>query len=97
MKTGCWFGEAFLFTNSANRLQYYVGGELVSVAHLDQPMYLLGYLASESRVFLINRDLKVRNSALYLLKSTLSRITSYFYSFFILGGQLHVIPLCFGV
>lgn len=39
---------------------YYVGGELVSVAHLDQPMYLLGYLASENRVFLINRDLKVR-------------------------------------
>ncbi|VDM31600.1 unnamed protein product [Hydatigera taeniaeformis] len=66
VKTGCWFGEAFLFTNSTNRLQYYVGGELVSVAHLDQPMYLLGYLASESRVFLINRDLKVVSYTLSL-------------------------------
>ncbi|KAL5960627.1 Coatomer subunit beta [Taenia solium] len=66
VKTGCWFGEAFLFTNSTNRLQYYVGGELVSVAHLDQPMYLLGYLASENRVFLINRDLKVVSYTLSL-------------------------------
>ncbi|KAL5105903.1 Coatomer subunit beta [Taenia crassiceps] len=66
VKSGCWFGEAFLFTNSTNRLQYYVGGELVSVAHLDQPMYLLGYLASENRVFLINRDLKVVSYTLSL-------------------------------
>ncbi|VUZ39819.1 unnamed protein product [Hymenolepis diminuta] len=66
VKTGCWFGEAFLFTNSTNRLMYYVGGELVSVAHLDQPMYLLGYLASENRVFLINRDLKVVSYTLSL-------------------------------
>lgn len=66
VKTGCWFGEAFLFTNSTNRLMYYVGGELVSVAHLDQPMYLLGYLASENRIFLINRDLKVVSYTLSL-------------------------------
>lgn len=59
MKTGCWFGDAFLFTNASNRLMYYVGGELVTVAHLDRPMYLLGYLAAENRVFLSDRDLKV--------------------------------------
>ncbi len=59
VKTGCWFGDAFLFTNASNRLMYYVGGELVTVAHLDRPMYLLGYLASENRVFLADRDLKV--------------------------------------
>ncbi|VDN24990.1 unnamed protein product [Dibothriocephalus latus] len=59
VKTGCWFGDAFLFTNSANRLLYFVGGELVTVAHLDRPMYLLGYLASENRVFLSDRDLNV--------------------------------------
>lgn len=67
VRTGCWFGEAFLFTNAANRLQYYVGGELVLVAHLDQPMYLLGYLASENRVFLINRDLKVRKRPVQII------------------------------
>uniref|UniRef100_A0A5K3FPG1 Beta'-coat protein n=1 Tax=Mesocestoides corti TaxID=53468 RepID=A0A5K3FPG1_MESCO len=66
VKTGCWFGDAFLFTNSTNRLLYYVGGELVTVAHLDQQMYLLGYLASENRVFLADRDLKVISYTLLL-------------------------------
>ena len=27
-----------------NRLNYYVGGEIVTVAHLERPLYLLGYL-----------------------------------------------------
>lgn len=63
VKTGCWFGDAFLFTNASNRLMYYVGGEMVTVAHLDRPMYLLGYLASANRVFLADRDL---NASEYL-------------------------------
>ncbi|VDL99063.1 unnamed protein product [Schistocephalus solidus] len=66
VKTGCWFGDAFLFTNTANRLLYFVGGELVTVAHLDRPMYLLGYLASENRVFLSDRDLNVVGFTLLL-------------------------------
>lgn len=43
VKTGCWVGDCFIYTNSVNRLNYYVGGEIVTVAHLDRsgliPLY----------------------------------------------------------
>ena len=31
-----WVGDCFIYTNSVNRLNYYVGGEIVTVAHLDR-------------------------------------------------------------
>ena len=31
VKTGCWVGDCFIYTNSVNRLNYYVGGELVTI------------------------------------------------------------------
>ena len=36
IKTACWVGDCLLYTNSVNRLNYYVGGEIVTVAHLDR-------------------------------------------------------------
>ena len=36
VKTGAWVGSCFIYTNQANRLNYYVGGEIVTVAHLDR-------------------------------------------------------------
>lgn len=36
VKTACWVGDCFIYTNSVNRLNYYVGGEIVTVAHLDR-------------------------------------------------------------
>merc|ERR1719495_2477264 len=33
VKTGLWVGDCFIYTNSVNRLNYYVGGEIVTVAH----------------------------------------------------------------
>ncbi|TKR94591.1 hypothetical protein L596_008856 [Steinernema carpocapsae] len=44
IKTGLWIGDCFIFTNSQNRLNYYVGGEIVTIAHMDRPLYLLGYI-----------------------------------------------------
>ena len=43
VKTGKWVGDCFIYTNTLNRLNYYVGGEIVTIAHLDRTMYLLGY------------------------------------------------------
>eukprot|EP00045_Choanoeca_perplexa_P013710 m.156219 g.156219 ORF g.156219 m.156219 type:complete len:969 (-) comp16435_c0_seq1:82-2988(-) len=57
--TATWVGDCFLYTNSGNRLNYYVGGEIVTVSHLDRPMYLLGYLPQTGRVYLGDRDLNV--------------------------------------
>jgi len=36
VKTGLWIGDCFIYTNSVNRLNYYVGGEIVTIAHLDR-------------------------------------------------------------
>ena len=47
VKTGLWVGDCFIYTNSVNRLNYYVGGEIVTVAHLDRTMYLLGYIPQD--------------------------------------------------
>lgn len=59
VKTGKWIGDVFIYTNSANRLNYYVGGEIVTVSHLDRPMYLLGYLTTTGRLYLCDKDVNV--------------------------------------
>uniref|UniRef100_A0A1I8BCR4 Beta'-coat protein n=1 Tax=Meloidogyne hapla TaxID=6305 RepID=A0A1I8BCR4_MELHA len=56
VKTGIWVGYCFIFTTTLNRLSYYVGGEVVTIAHTDRPLYLLGYLAKENRLFACDKD-----------------------------------------
>ncbi len=36
VKTGTWVGDCFIYTNVLNRLNYYVGGEIVTISHLDR-------------------------------------------------------------
>lgn len=36
VKTGVWVGDCFIYTSSLTRLNYYVGGEIVTIAHLDR-------------------------------------------------------------
>ena len=36
VKTGIWVGDCFIYTNSVNRLNYFVGGEIVTISHLDR-------------------------------------------------------------
>lgn len=36
VKTGVWVGDCFIYTNGVNRLNYYVGGEIVTISHLDR-------------------------------------------------------------
>ncbi|CAD5226880.1 unnamed protein product [Bursaphelenchus xylophilus] len=56
VKTACWIGDCFIFTTALNRLSYYVGGEIVTIAHLDKPIYLLGYSAKDSRVYACDKE-----------------------------------------
>lgn len=44
VKTGVWVGDCFIYTNSVNRLNYYVGGEIVTIAHLDRCVSYCQYL-----------------------------------------------------
>lgn len=61
-----WAGECFLYTTGSGRLNYVVGGEVALLAHMDRPQYLLGYLPSENRVYLVDRDYQIVSYALLL-------------------------------
>ncbi|KAK3028321.1 hypothetical protein RJ639_037783 [Escallonia herrerae] len=66
VRTGIWVGDCFIYNNSSWRLNYCVGGEVTTMFHLDRPMYLLGYLANQSRVFLIDKEFNVIGYTLLL-------------------------------
>ena len=66
VKTGLWVGDCFIYTNGVNRLNYYVGGEIVTVAHLDRVMYLLGYIPKDNRLYLGDKELNVVSYVLQL-------------------------------
>ncbi|KAH7511890.1 hypothetical protein FEM48_Zijuj12G0031000 [Ziziphus jujuba var. spinosa] len=66
VRTGIWVGDCFIYNNSSWRLNYCVGGEVTTMFHLDRPMYLLGYLANQSRVYLIDKDFNVIGYTLLL-------------------------------
>ncbi|CAH1776242.1 unnamed protein product [Owenia fusiformis] len=66
VKTGVWVGDCFIYTNAVNRLNYYVGGEIVTVAHLDRVMYLLGYIPKDNRLYLGDKELNVVSYSLLL-------------------------------
>ncbi|CAN0485460.1 unnamed protein product [Ectocarpus sp. 12 AP-2014] len=55
IRTGQWVGDCFLYTNEG-RLSYYIGGETMTLCHLEHPMYMLGYLPKEDRVYLMDKQ-----------------------------------------
>ncbi|XP_044057207.1 coatomer subunit beta'-like [Siniperca chuatsi] len=66
VKTGVWVGDCFIYTSSLNRLNYYVGGEIITIAHLDRTMYLLGYIPKDNRLYLGDKELNVISFSLLL-------------------------------
>lgn len=63
-KTGCWVGECFVYSNSLNRLNYVVGGQVATLSHFDWPIYVLGYIARDGRIFFTDKDINVSSFAL---------------------------------
>lgn len=59
-------GDCFIYTNSVNRINYYVGGEIVTISHLDRTMYLLGYVPKDNRLYLGDKELNVISFQLQL-------------------------------
>ncbi|KAI8836673.1 coatomer WD associated region-domain-containing protein [Chytriomyces cf. hyalinus JEL632] len=66
IKTACWVGDCFIYTNTANRLNYLVGGNVSTISHFDSTMYLLGYIPRDNRVYLADKDLNVFSYSLPL-------------------------------
>ena len=59
--SGQWVGDCFVYTNSANRLNYLVGDQTYTVAHFDKPMYLLSYLPLKGKgtAYLADKDINI--------------------------------------
>ncbi|KAJ2633508.1 Coatomer subunit beta' [Coemansia sp. RSA 1290] len=59
VKSGCWIGDCFIYTNTANRLNYMVGDQVFTISHFDTSMIVLGYVARDNRVYLADKDVNV--------------------------------------
>ena len=58
MMIGLWVGNCLINTNSVTRLNY-VGEVIVTVAHLDRTMFLLGYIPQNNRHYLGNKEVNM--------------------------------------
>jgi len=65
ISSGEWVGDCFIYCNNAGRLNYSVGGKIQTLVHLDTnssgaTMHsVLGYLAKEDRVYLVDKTLNI--------------------------------------
>lgn len=66
VQTGRWVGDCFVYTNSNARLNYAVGAEVSTLVHMDRPMYLLGYLPKENRLYCIDKEHNIVSYTLLL-------------------------------
>ena len=66
VRTGEWIGDCFIYTNSTNRLNYLVGDQTYTVSHFDKPMYILGYIQRDSRIYIADKDVNVTSFGLSL-------------------------------
>lgn len=82
IKTGTWVGDCFIYTSNSNRLNYLVGGQSSTISHFDLPMYILGYIPRDNRIYLTDKDLNVVSFSLPL--------TLIEYQTAVLRGDLHV-------
>lgn len=66
VRTCKWVGECFIYTNGSNRLSYLVGDQPNVINHFEQAVYLLGYLPTQNRIFVADKDLNISSYALAL-------------------------------
>ncbi|GAO47266.1 hypothetical protein G7K_1476-t1 [Saitoella complicata NRRL Y-17804] len=59
VRSGEWIGDCFVYTNTANRLNYLVGDQTHTISHFDSGMYMLGYIPRDGRVYLADKDVNV--------------------------------------
>lgn len=66
VKTGTWAGDCFIYSNNSNRINYLVGTETYTISHFDKPMYLLGYVPRDNRIYMADRDVNIYSYGLSL-------------------------------
>lgn len=71
VRTAIWVGDCFIYTNGVEdsptaRLNYTVGGQVVTLQHLDEPLYLVGYLPAQNKLYLLDKNYAVVSYALLM-------------------------------
>lgn len=66
VKTAKWIEDCFVYTTANNRLNYLVGSESYTVTNLESPMYLLGFIPQNNKVYLADKDVNVHVYSLSL-------------------------------
>ena len=66
IRTCIWVGDCLIYTNTTGRLNYTVGGEVITMHHLDRPLYITGYLPKENRLYCIDREYSIVSYSLLL-------------------------------
>ncbi|CAN0435930.1 unnamed protein product, partial [Hapterophycus canaliculatus] len=56
-----WLDSCLSFLLRQGRLSYYIGGETMTLCHLEHPMYMLGYLPKEDRVYLMDKQQNIHS------------------------------------
>ena len=64
--TAQWVGDSFIYTSGIGRLNHLVGKDVETVAHLERPMFLLGYIPKENRLYLIDKENSIVSFTLQL-------------------------------
>ncbi|EMG50153.1 SEC27 Coatomer subunit beta' [Candida maltosa Xu316] len=58
--SGKFIGDVFVYTTATtNRLNYFVGGEVINLGHFDRKFYIIGYKASDGKLYLIDKSFDV--------------------------------------
>jgi len=66
VKTAKWIGVCFVYTNAANKLSYLVGTQPQTVNSFGSPMYLVGHMPAQDRVYVADKDMNLHPWALSL-------------------------------
>ncbi|CAE6422374.1 unnamed protein product [Rhizoctonia solani] len=66
VKTAKWVGDCFVYTNSTNRLSYVVGSQTHTVQQFDSPMFVLGYMPTHNRIYVVDQAMNIFGYSLSL-------------------------------
>lgn len=66
INSATWVGDCFIYTTPEGRLCYSIGGEVEVLHRLDRQMFLLGYLATQNRAYLIDKERRIVSYTLLL-------------------------------
>lgn len=66
VREGQWVGDCFIYINAAKRLNYFIGGQILTLAHLDKTSFYLGYVTKHNRVYLMDKEKNVFSYQLHL-------------------------------